>query len=241
MAEVNIFTLNWRRAVVDVLLIVVGVSIALAADSWLNDRIEQARTNQLLAALEDEWTSELERIDAHIDKLRTAKIFIARIINAHDDGVAGLSNQEAAALFDGYEWSTFKSSDGALSTIMVDGVQNIDNRDLRMAIASWRTVLEELDAEQAALRELGTLKIRSLSARVAQKSGTRYSHEAMEDDYWSYGMESGEFSRAAIADDEWVANQRHLLNLLYAYQIQLAAVRETLKHNLALLREHARQ
>ena len=70
---------------------------------------------------------------------------------------------------------------------MVDGVQNVDDRDLRMAIASWRTV-----------------------------------------------------SRAAIADDEWVANQRHLLNLLYAYQIQLADVREILKRNLSLLRERAR-
>ncbi len=240
MSEANVFTLNWRRAISDVFLIVVGVSIALAADSWLNDRIEQARTDQLLVALEDEWTTELERIDAHIDNLSRAKIAIARIINAHDDGVAGLSDQEAAALFDGYVWSTFKSSDGALSTIMVDGIQNIDNRDLRMAIASWRTVLEELDAEQAALRELGTLKDRSLSARVAQKSGERFSYEAMDDDYWSYGMESGEFARAAIADDEWVAIQRHLLNLLYAYQIQMAAIRETLKHNLVLLREHTR-
>lgn len=70
---------------------------------------------------------------------------------------------------------------------MVDGVQNVDDRDLRMAIASWRTV-----------------------------------------------------SRAAIADDEWVANQRHLLNLLYAYQMQLADVREILKRNLSLLRERAR-
>ena len=70
---------------------------------------------------------------------------------------------------------------------MLDGVQNVDDRDLRMAIASWRTV-----------------------------------------------------SRAAIADDEWVANQRHLLNLLYAYQMQLADVREILKRNLSLLRERAR-
>ena len=240
MAEKNAFTLNWRQSVVDVLLIVIGVSIALAADSWLGDRIEQARTDQLLDALEDEWTTELERIDAHIDELSQAKAALARLIKAHDDSLEGLSNQEAAALFDGYRWSTFKSSDGALSTLMVDGVQNVDDKGLRMAIASWRTVLDELDAEQAALRELGTLKIRSLAAKVAQESGERFSHEAMEDDYWTYGMESGAFSRAVIANDEWVANQRHLLNLLYDYQVQLAAVRETLERNLTLLRGRAR-
>ena len=62
----------------------------------------------------------------------------------------------------------------------------------------------------------------------------------MEDDYWSYGMHSAEFSRAAVANDEWVANQRHLLNLIFAYQIQLTDVRAILERNLELLREHAR-
>ena len=240
MAEKNAFTLNWRQAIVDVLLIVIGVSIALAADSWLGDRTEQARTDQLLDALEDEWTTELGRIDAHLDKLNQAKTAIARVIKAHDDSLEDLSNQEAAALFDSYDWGTFKPSIGALSTLMVDGVQNIDGKALRLAIASWRTVLDELSAEQAALRELGTLKERSIAANIAQESGERFSYEAMEYDYWAYGMESGAFSRAVIADDAWVANQRHLLNLLYDYQKQLASVREVLKRNLTLLRERVR-
>ena len=45
---------------------------------------------------------------------------------------------------------------------------------------------------------------------------------------------------AVLDADEWVANQRHLLNLLYSYQEQLASVRDTLKRNLTLLRERAR-
>ncbi len=240
MAEKNAFTLNWRQAIVDVLLIVIGVSIALAADSWLGDRTEQARTEQLLDALEDEWTTELGRIEAHLDKLNRGKIAIAGVIKAHDENPEDLSNQEAAALFEGYGWSTFKPSDGALSTLMVDGVQNIDDKALRLAIASWRTVLAEVDAEQAALRELGTLKQRSIAAKIAQNSGERFSDEAMEYNYWEYGMESGAYVRAVIADDDWVANQRHLLNLLYDYQEQLASVRDILKRNLTLLRERAR-
>jgi hypothetical protein len=156
--EKNAFRLNWRQAIVDVLLIVIGVSIALAADSWLGDRTEQARTDQLLDALEDEWTTELRRIDAHVDKLNQAKTGVARVIAAHYDSPEDLSNQEAVALFDDYGWTTFKPSNGAHSTLMADGVQNIDDKALRLAVASWRTVLDELSAEQAALRELGTLK-----------------------------------------------------------------------------------
>lgn len=240
MSETKNFTLNWRAAIFDISLIVIGVSIALAADSWLADRVEQGRTEQLLAALEDEWTTELKRLDAHIDSLDRAKEIAARIIGAHDSGVENLSDQEVANLFLDYEWSTFKTADGALSTLMVDGVQNVADRDLRMAIASWRTVLNELDAEQAAMRQLGTLTDRALSARIAQESGVRFSREAMEDDYWSYGMGSVAFARTAIANDEWVANHRHLLNLFYAYQEQLADVRDALEGNLVLLRERAK-
>jgi hypothetical protein len=240
MAEKNSFKLNWRQAVVDVLLIVIGVSIALAADSWLGDRIEQARTDQLLDALEDEWATELGRIDAHLDVLNKGKIAIVQIIKAHDEGPENLSTEDAATLMRAYRWTTFKPSYGALSTLMVDGVQNIDDKALRVAVASWRTVLAELTAEQAALRELGTLKNRSIGARIAQNSGEIISGEPTEIDYWAYGMKSDTFALAAIKDDEWVSSQRHVLNLLHDYQSQLADVRDVLDRNLTLLRQRAR-
>ena len=44
-----------------------------------------------------------------------------------------------------------------------------------VSIASWRTVLDELSAEQSALRELGTLKVRRIAANIAQESGERFS------------------------------------------------------------------
>lgn len=122
---------------------------------------------------------------------------------------------------------------------MVDGVQNIDDKALRLAVASWRTVLAKLAAEQAALRELGALKQRSIAAKVAENSGEKFSGEATEYTYWEYGMEQGAFSLAIIADDEWVANLRHIVNLLHDYQTQLTSVRDILKRNLTFLRERS--
>jgi hypothetical protein len=237
MAEKNAFKLNWQQASVDILLIVVGVSIALAADSWLGERTERDRTEQLLNALEHEWMLELDRINVHLQVLGDGKMAIIQIIKAHDSGTEILSIEAAKSLLDAYKWSTFKASDGALSTIMVDGVQNIEDEDLRLAVASWRTVLDELTAEQAALRELGTLRHRSIGARIAQESGEEISGDMTEIDYWAYGMASGTFAHAAISDDEWVATQRHVLNLLNAYQTQLTDVRDVLSQNLALLHE----
>jgi len=240
LAERNAFNLDWQQAVVDVILIVIGVSIALAADSWLADRTERIRTEQLLDALEDEWATELERINTHLETLDKANESIIRIIRAHDDGVENLSADDAATLMEGYFWSTFKPSGGALSTLMVDGVQNIEDQALRFAVASWRTVLDELTAEQAALREIGTLEIRSIGSRIAEESDEKISIEASEIDYWAYGMSSETFALAAISDDEWISKQRHLLNLLHSYEDQLADVRDVLIQNLVLLRDRAK-
>ncbi|MDH4126039.1 MAG: hypothetical protein OEW64_10170 [Gammaproteobacteria bacterium] len=241
MAAKTEFVLNWRQAVVDVFLIVIGVSIALAADSWLGDRVEQARTDQLLDALEDEWTAELDRIDVSLEKLSRAATNTIRIIYFRAEDLKDLSDKEVEALWNASFSSTFKPSNGALSTLMVDGVQNIEDRDLRLAIASWRTVLAELDAEQAAVRELGTLTIRNVEARIARNSGAAILENATAYDYYlSYGIGTASFLRAAIADDEWLVLQSQLVSLLYDYRQQLVSVREILKSNLDLLRARAK-
>jgi hypothetical protein len=51
MVDKNRITENLKRAAADILLIVIGVSIALAADSWMAERVEMIRTSQLLDAL----------------------------------------------------------------------------------------------------------------------------------------------------------------------------------------------
>ncbi len=239
MAERNVFTLNLRQAFFDVLLIVIGVSIALAADSWLSDRNERARTYLLLDALEDEWTSELGRLDVHITSLNKTKIGLARVIEAHDNGAEHLSNDEAAALGTENFWGTFKPSTGAHSTLMADGIQNVRDPILRQAIAAWSSVMAEVGPEHATLGQLGTLTERRVSVAVARNSGELFSQAAMEEDLWAYGMETGAFFRVAIADDEWIEYQLLILSLVHSYEKELAAIRHTLERNLTLLREHA--
>jgi hypothetical protein len=162
MVNRNPITSRMKRAIIEVSLIVVGVSIALAGDAWLADRAETVRTDLLLDSLEEV--------------------------------------------------------------------------PLRMAIASWRTALAELDAEQAALRELGTIAGPRIASKIAQRSGEAYSSD-LNNYSTAMGMELGDFALAAFSDDEWVAHQRHLLNLMARYRGQVDSVRDILEQNLALLRE----
>jgi hypothetical protein len=228
-----------KRAIAEISLIVVGVSIALAGDAWLADRAEIARTGLLLDSLEVEWAAELERLEAYLERTDRAMTGVALTILANKKGQTKMTAAEAGAvLVQSYSWETFKPSGGALNTLMQDGLQNIDDTSLRMAIASWRTVLAELDAEQAALRELGTIAGPRIASKIAQRSGEGYSSDVT--NYgMALGMELGEFALAAFADDEWVAHQRQKLSLLSRYRQQVDSVRETLEQNLVLLRERA--
>jgi hypothetical protein len=204
----------------------------------LAERTERARTNQLLDALEAEWNSELMRIDSYLDETDLAKIAMIQVINAHNDNPPDLTAAEATSILKrAYNWKTFKPSDGALNTLLVDGLQNIGNAPLRLAVASWRSVLADLAAEQAALRVLGTLDGPGIEARIAQASGEAYAGEEKKYSYFGYGLDAGSFALAAIADDEWIAHMRQLLGLLERYQNDLVSVRETLDLNLKLMRE----
>lgn len=241
MVDKNKITENLKRAAADILLIVIGVSIALAADSWMAERVEMIRTSQLLDALEAEWTAELIRIDEYNAEANLAKTAMIRIINGHKDDPPSLTAAEAASLLEqAHRWHTFKPADGALTTVLADGLQNIDNESLRLAVASWRTVLAKLAAEQAALRELGTMIGPRIETRIVQESGEAYSNEPTNYLYHGQGMETGKFVLHAIADDEWIAYWRHLVGLLERYQMDLVSVQEELEKNLLLLRERTR-
>ncbi len=236
----NAFTLNWKQAAAEFFLIVIGVSIALAADSWLAERDKAERTERLLNSLEAEWAADLKYMDANLEEVGQAMPAIRRMISAHEDSPQDLTAAEAASLLEqAYDWHLYHPSDGALNTLLVDGVQNIEDASLRLAIGSWRGRLDSLANEKAALNELGTVDDPRIGTIIAQESGKAFPVDATEYPEFVYGMEMGDFALAAIGNDEWVTLQRHTLAILYRYQLAMTLVRDTLEQNLTLLRERA--
>ena len=232
--------MNWKQAAAEFFLIVIGVSIALAADSWLAERDKAERTERLLNSLEAEWAADLKYMDANLEKVGQAMPAIRRMISAHDNSPQDLTAAEAASLLEqAWDWHLFLPSDGALNTLLVDGVQNIEDASLRLAIASWRSVLDSLANEKAALNELGTVGEPRIGTIIAHESGKAFPNDVAEYPWFTHGMEPGDFALAAIGNDEWVTLQRHTLVLLYRYQHAMTPVRDTLEQNLTSLRERA--
>lgn len=240
MSKNKMFVLNWRKAISELFLIVVGVSIALAADSWLSDKNEEARTNLLLDSLEEEWATELTRIEEHLNLMNQAKKSIAVMLEARDKNPQDIPDDLINSYADSSNWGTFKPSNGAHSTLMIDGIQNITDPALRHAIVSWASVIAEIGPEHSALAQLGTIDERTISTKVARNSGVGFTQQAIEKNFWTYGMEQNAFYKAALADEEYVAMQLRVLNLLYAYEEELAVIKQTLEQNLVLLRKRNR-
>ena len=97
MFDKNAIREKGKRAASDILLIFVGVSIALAADSWLAERTEKVRINQLLEALELEWAADLSLIDVYLDDYDLAMAGMIQIINVHKDSPSSVSAAGAAS------------------------------------------------------------------------------------------------------------------------------------------------
>ena len=240
-----------RYAVAEVILVVVGILIALAVDSWWSKRSELIRTEELLTALEFEWSSELERLDARIDEYKYSKDGMIGIINAHVDDQSSLTDEEAIRLIEAARFVTFKPTVAALNVLLAEGLQNIGDSNLETAIAKWPTMLDEVRPEQEALHDIMFFHIRKARANVAHKLGYPYDIAGREipnmsseieplarremPDYW-YGLEPSEFAHSAIADDEFVAVIRHAVDIADLYRAQLIDVRGSLSESLALLR-----
>src|SRR5210317_1393945 len=55
--------INWRQALAEVLLLLAGIGLALAADDWFQQRQDREEENQYLVSLLDDFNDTKERIE----------------------------------------------------------------------------------------------------------------------------------------------------------------------------------
>ena len=64
-------TINWRYGLGELALIVVGISVALAANSWYENRVERRLERESLTQLRSELQADLIVVRAHHEDLKT--------------------------------------------------------------------------------------------------------------------------------------------------------------------------
>jgi hypothetical protein len=230
--------ISWFRIFAESVAIVTSILLAFAIDAWWTDRSERVRTDELLQALETEWSTEITKIDSNLanyDRILSATI---ELVDAHESENIDLTAEQAVTIIqNAHDWTTHKSSISALNVLLDYGLDHIDDPILRSAIVAWPSVLAEVAPEEDSLQELALMRTRTQLARIAQNLGTPWLASDDGNPHFWFGADAGERALAMIADEEYIRGQRQLVNMLGQYQRQLGSVRATLKQNLDLLRD----
>jgi len=226
----------WKRTTVEVSAIVASILLAFAIDAWWEERTERARADELLLSLELEWSTEVNRIDERLNQYDRSMTAMIRFLDAHSTGASNLSPSDAVEIIRNIRrWSTFKPSVAAYEVLLAYGLDRIEDRDLRLAVASWPSALAEVTPEQEALHRVALLDAREQRSRLADDFERPW-HDTQDDDSYNwFGIAPGDMAISQIRDHEAARVQMHILNLMYQYRNQLVAVRETLSQNLEIL------
>ena len=125
--------MNWRYAIGEVLLIVVGVSIALAASSWYEDRKERAAERAMLQQIRQSLETDLAEFErnqrAHLEQ----ESAVIRLIE-HMEGEAGYQPELSANLNALRRWRQTTSNRAAFEALRSRGFQLVQDDELRSMI-----------------------------------------------------------------------------------------------------------
>ena len=144
----------WNRLLAEAAAIVASILLAFGIDAWWQERSEKIRTEQLLSALETEWSSELKLIDDKLIEYERATDAIRMALDAHVMDRSSRKPADDRAMMEAIRWTTYKPSLVAHAMIQSYGLDHVDNPRLRLAIAAWPAVLAEVEPEQVALHDL---------------------------------------------------------------------------------------
>ena len=150
---------NWRYAVGEILLIVIGVSIALAATSWYEQRLDRDDEIQLLEQLSQTLTDDLQQIETTWEITRNRERNIVSLLahlespGPHESDVA----QNFQALFG---WRIVRLTKAPFETLKSESYKAISNITLRYKlIAFYEDHFAKLEYNSLLDRDLAIEKI----------------------------------------------------------------------------------
>ena len=138
-----------QKAVVEFLIIVVGVLTALAADEWRQSLDRQNLERELLEDIQKEFSANLDRIEKMDQYFKALRAKYEPISDISPNDFSALTEDSARSLVQEAHMGRplLAPRTGVLRSV-IDGGQltSISDRHLRYAIAEWPTHLEYTEA-----------------------------------------------------------------------------------------------
>ncbi len=145
-------------------LIVVGVLVALLAESWWSEREDREAERQILVDAVAEFQENLAILDADIAKNTTVIDALLEIENTSDSSLLALTDDEASELFaiEKQIDAAFDPAMGSIDALVRSGdLRLIGDRPLRLHLARWSALLtraERMESQHTQLMQGSVLR-----------------------------------------------------------------------------------
>jgi len=132
------------KLVVEFVVIVAGVFVALAAESWWSEREDRQYERELREDMIAEFEANLRILDADIATNEEVPKLIGMFVDITDDALFALADAELSQQLNPYlNWAGFDPEMGSVQAFVESGnIGAIADRELRLLLARWAGLLE---------------------------------------------------------------------------------------------------
>lgn len=126
-------------------VIVIGVFIAVAAESWWSEREDRAYERELREDMVEEFEANLRILESDLAANDTARARLGSFTERDDGELLAMSSAEVTAAIGGWlQWAGFDPYLGAAQALVESGnLGVIGDRRLRLLLSQWAGLLEE--------------------------------------------------------------------------------------------------
>jgi hypothetical protein len=128
--------MNWRYAIGEVLLIVIGVSIALAANSWYEDRKERQAEREMLQQIRQSLEADLTEFERNLRAHLQQESDVIRLLE-HMEGDAAYDPAIGAHINALRRWRQTTANRAVFETLRSRGFALVQDASLRAKIIEY--------------------------------------------------------------------------------------------------------
>lgn len=154
MKRIDFSQINWRYALGELAIVVVGILIALWLNGWWGERLERREEHQALLRLQDALQADRTQLLSVIEHHERQQSSTQALLRAMEPGASPMTPAELTTHFN---WAlvswTFNPSDGVLQDLLNSGrLHLIQNARLRSRLAAWPGRVADLTEDEVANR-----------------------------------------------------------------------------------------
>ncbi len=147
--------------ILELLIIVIGVFIALASESWWSERQDRVLESNLRSDMAAEFAANIKILESDIQQNEGSMAHFAQLPNLSHSALLDLTDEELNRNYRPFpNWNGFDPEMGIAQALVGSGnLSSIKDRHLRLLLSRWAGLLAEKDRKtlQAAQFTIGSL------------------------------------------------------------------------------------